>query len=405
MICTLRYVTFQNCRFTLFRGQTTHATTSQDCPKTTQNFLKLAKIKYYNNCIFHNVQKDMLAQSGDPTWSGNGGESVYAKMFGDQARYFEGEPREHLNHSKAGTVSMVVSGKLGKKSLHGSQFIITTADGQSHFDGELTVFGHVAEGMDVVAKINDAYADGDGRPYRNIRIKHVVILDDPFPDSNTLPVPPQSPIYVPLDHRREADDKTMQEENEGKSAAEMELEIAAKEALSRTKVLEMVGDIQNADEKPPDEILFVCKLHPVTQEDDLEIIFGRFGPVKKVEIIRDRKTKESLSYGFVEFETKEACIEAYTKMDNVLIDEKRIHVDFCQSVSKLWTNRVMGVPLPSNVASKSSGAHRKPRRERSRSRSRDRHRHGRRSRSRSRSKSRDSKKKHKKDRKKEKKRH
>ena len=29
-----------------------------------------------------------------------------------------------------------------------------------------------------------------------------------------------------------------------------------------------------------------------------------------------------------------------------MIDERRIHVDFCQSVAKIWKNRVFGVPIP-----------------------------------------------------------
>ena len=37
----------------------------------------------------------------------------------------------------------------------------------------------------------------------------------------------------------------------------------------------------------------------------------------------------------VEFDEREACEEAYFKMQNVLIDDRRIHVDFSQSVSKL----------------------------------------------------------------------
>ncbi len=79
-------------------------------------------------------------------------------------------------------------------------------------------------------------------------------------------------------------------------------------------------------------------------------MFGRFGALKKVEIIRDRRSGESLGYGFVHFESKEACVEAYTKMDNVMIDERRIHVDFCQSVPKLWNSRLFGVPLPAELA-------------------------------------------------------
>lgn len=35
------------------------------------------RIKYYNNVLFHNVQKDFLIQSGDPTGTGKGGDSVF----------------------------------------------------------------------------------------------------------------------------------------------------------------------------------------------------------------------------------------------------------------------------------------------------------------------------------------
>lgn len=53
------------------------------------------------------------------------------------------------------------------------------------------------------------------------------------------------------------------------------------------------------------------------------------------EVIRDKKTGDSLCYAFIEFDQREECEEAYFKMDNVLIDDCRIHVDFSQSVSKL----------------------------------------------------------------------
>jgi hypothetical protein len=42
-------------------------------------------------------------------------------------------------------------------------------------------------------------------------------------------------------------------------------------------VLEMIGDLPEADVKPPSNMLFVCKLNPVTTEEDLEIIFSRCG--------------------------------------------------------------------------------------------------------------------------------
>jgi len=36
---------------------------------------------YYNGTIFHRVIKDFIAQGGDPTGTGEGGESVYGKPF------------------------------------------------------------------------------------------------------------------------------------------------------------------------------------------------------------------------------------------------------------------------------------------------------------------------------------
>lgn len=42
----------------------------------------------------------------------------------------------------------------------------------------------------------------------------------------------------------------------------------------------MIGDLHHAEEKPPDNVLFVCKLNPVTTEDDLTVIFSRFGAIK-----------------------------------------------------------------------------------------------------------------------------
>ena len=39
------------------------------------------------------------------------------------------------------------------------------------------------------------------------------------------------------------------------------------EAKSRAVVLEMIGDLPEAEAKPPSDMLFVCKLNPVTSEE------------------------------------------------------------------------------------------------------------------------------------------
>lgn len=66
------------------------------------------------------------------------------------------------------------------------------------------------------------------------------------------------------------------------------------------------------------------------------MLFSVYGHIKKCDLIRDWKTGQSLQYAFIEYETKAAAEEAYFKMDNALVDERRIHVDFSQSVSRLW---------------------------------------------------------------------
>eukprot|EP00268_Persea_americana_P024619 TRINITY_DN24052_c0_g2_i1.p1 TRINITY_DN24052_c0_g2~~TRINITY_DN24052_c0_g2_i1.p1 ORF type:complete len:620 (+),score=140.34 TRINITY_DN24052_c0_g2_i1:137-1996(+) len=306
------------------------------CPLTTKNFLKLCKIKYFNGCLFHTVQKDFTAQTGDPTGKGTGGDSLYKFLYGDQARFFSDEIHPTLKHSKMGSVAMASAGE----NLNASQFYFTLRDDLDYLDGKHTVFGELAEGLDTLMRINEAYVDDKGRPYKNIRIKHTYILDDPFDDPPQLAelVPERSPEGKPAD---EEEDVRLEDDwvpiDEKLDPAELEEALRVKEAQSNAVFLETVGDIPDAEIKPPDNVLFVCKLNPVTQDEDLDTIFSRFGNVLSAEVIRDYKTGDSLCYAFIEFETKEACELAYFKMDNALIDDRRIHVDFSQSVSKLWS--------------------------------------------------------------------
>ncbi|KAG7460472.1 peptidyl-prolyl cis-trans isomerase-like 4 [Solea senegalensis] len=306
-------------------------------PKTSLNFLKLCKIKYYNYCLIHNVQRDFIVQSGDPTGTGRGGESIYSKLYGDQASFFDVEKVPRIKHKKSGTVSMVNNGH----DQHGSQFLITTGENLSYLDGVHTVFGEVSEGMDVLAKINEAFVDKDFVPFQDIRINHTVILEDPFDDPPDLPVPDRSPepTKEQLDSGRIGADEVI-DDTTGKEAEELEERLKEKEAKTQAILLEMVGDLPDADMRPPENVLFVCKLNPVTTDEDLEIIFSRFGLIKSCEIIRDWKTGNSLCYAFIEFDKQDECEKAYFKMDNVLIDDRRIHVDFSQSVAKIkWKGK------------------------------------------------------------------
>jgi peptidyl-prolyl cis-trans isomerase-like 4 len=66
---------------------------------------------------------------------------------------------------------------------------------------------------------------------------------------------------------------------EGKTLEEVEEIAKEKEAAARATILEIVGDLPDAEVAPPENVLFVCKLNPVTTDEDLEIIFSRFGKI------------------------------------------------------------------------------------------------------------------------------
>ena len=61
------------------------------CPKITKNFLKLCKMKYYNECLFFNVQYNLIAQTGDPTGTGDGGNSFEGLISGRKNRFLPDE--------------------------------------------------------------------------------------------------------------------------------------------------------------------------------------------------------------------------------------------------------------------------------------------------------------------------
>lgn len=220
------------------------------------------------------------------------------------------------------------------KNTNGSQFFITfQAKDLDFLNGKYTIFGSVQAGpsFETLDRINQAILDDKNRPYQDILIHTTVVLDDPFDDPPSLIVPPSSPppsAVVLSSHRIDP--------NEAVPLSMLESERHKREAEARALTLEMIGDLPSADVKPPENVLFVCKLNPATTDEDLELIFSRFGPIDKCEIIRDKKSGDSLQYAFIEFEQKEHCEEAYYKMENVLIDDRRIHVDFSQSVSKLY---------------------------------------------------------------------
>jgi peptidyl-prolyl cis-trans isomerase B (cyclophilin B) len=121
--------------FNTSRGEIVCELFAADKPKTVNNFVFLAREKFYDNTTFHRVIADFMIQGGDPEGSGRGGPGYR----------FEDEIKGKTNQHKVGSLSMANAGP----NTNGSQFFITHVV-TDYLDPKHTVFGQVLKGQDVV---------------------------------------------------------------------------------------------------------------------------------------------------------------------------------------------------------------------------------------------------------------
>lgn len=107
-------------------------------PKAVNNFVFLARNRYYDGIVFHRVIAGFMAQTGDPTGTGRGGPGY---QFADEL------PK--AGEYQVGSVAMANSGT----DTNGSQFFIVTGPSGTALPPKYTLFGRVTSGMDVVQKI------------------------------------------------------------------------------------------------------------------------------------------------------------------------------------------------------------------------------------------------------------
>ena len=124
--------------FNTARGEILCELFAKDAPQTVNNFVFLARDKFYDGTVFHRVIPDFMIQGGDPSGTGRGGPGY---QFADEVA---GNPHKH----HVGTLSMANAGP----NTNGSQFFITHVV-TNWLDGKHTVFGKVLSGQDVVNAI------------------------------------------------------------------------------------------------------------------------------------------------------------------------------------------------------------------------------------------------------------
>jgi cyclophilin family peptidyl-prolyl cis-trans isomerase len=107
-----------------------------DAPLTVENFVALARGRFFNGLGVHRVVPNFVIQAGDPRGDGEGGPDYTI--------------RDELNERPfvRGTVGMA----LDWADTGGSQFFITLSP-QPQLDARYTAFGRVIAGMEVVDAI------------------------------------------------------------------------------------------------------------------------------------------------------------------------------------------------------------------------------------------------------------
>lgn len=123
-------------------------------PRTVENFTALANDGFFDGTTFHRVIPGFMIQGGDPLSrnddprdDGKGGSDL---AFPDE---FSGLPTER------GLVAMANRGSPDSAS---GQFFIVHGDSR-HLDGNYTIFGRVAAGMEAVDAVTELEIDTYGR--------------------------------------------------------------------------------------------------------------------------------------------------------------------------------------------------------------------------------------------------
>ncbi len=111
----------------------------QQAPVTVNNFVFLAGEGWFDGITFHRVLPGTLAQTGDPSGTGQG----------NPGYFFQNEIVPSLGFDRAGVVAMANVGP----DTNGSQFFITLAPAPE-LDGKYTIFGQVISGLEYLEKLS-----------------------------------------------------------------------------------------------------------------------------------------------------------------------------------------------------------------------------------------------------------
>lgn len=137
-------------------------------PGTVNNFVNLARSKYFDGTVCHRAIPSFVVQCGDPTATGSGGPG-----------YSIADELPGAGEYKLGSLAMANSGP----NTNGSQFFIITGEQGVALPPSYTLFGQVTNGLDTTVPALDKAGNADPAsggvpPNEELRITKVTIIEN-----------------------------------------------------------------------------------------------------------------------------------------------------------------------------------------------------------------------------------
>jgi cyclophilin family peptidyl-prolyl cis-trans isomerase len=143
------------------QGTMTAVLDAAAAPKTVNNFVFLAKWKYFDGLNFHRIIPGFVLQGGCPEGSGRGNPGYrFADELPQPGRY------------EMGSLAMANAGP----DTNGSQFFVISGPDGMRLPPQYSLFGKVVSGLDVVETINDLGTRG-GTPREPVTINSIRVAE------------------------------------------------------------------------------------------------------------------------------------------------------------------------------------------------------------------------------------
>lgn len=146
-------------------GEYTIELDAAKAPGTVNNFVNLARFKYFDGTVCHRAIPGFMVQCGDPTATGSGGPGY---SFLDEL--------PEAGEYEIGSIAMANAGP----NTNGSQFFVITGDQGVSLPPSYTLFGKVIDGLDTTVAALDEVgnpADNGVPPLEEIQIISIVITE------------------------------------------------------------------------------------------------------------------------------------------------------------------------------------------------------------------------------------